>query len=97
MVAAEAKRSSILNSIPDKWRLKKVPPNSEQKDVTEYIKQFLSERELEITELDIVGVAKQTTSGAWSAVEVTEAFCHSASLAHQLVSTSPVSHGRPTS
>lgn len=84
---AEAKRDSVLNLIPEKWRIAKVPSKEEQRDVTgQYIHQFLSKREIEITETDAVGIAKQTASGSWSAVEVTEAFCHRAALAHQLVS-----------
>ncbi|KAJ5595127.1 Amidase [Penicillium hispanicum] len=84
---AEAKRESILNAIPEKWRLATpVPPASEQRDVTgDYIRQYLSVREIEITESDAVDIAAQTTSGRWTAVEVTEAFCHRAALAHQLV------------
>lgn len=90
---AAAKRQAILESIPQAWRLSKIPSIEEQRDVTgPYIQQFLSAKEVEITETDAVGIAKQTASGAWSAVEVTEAFCHRASLAHQLVGL--VSHGR---
>jgi amidase len=60
---------------------------AEQRDVTgAYIWQFLSAREIEITETDAVGIAKKTTTAAWSAVEVVEAFAHRASLAHELVS-----------
>lgn len=83
---ASTKRDSILSSIPEEWRLPadKLPSNKEQRDVTKYILQFLSEKEIEITETDIVGIADKTTSKTWSAVEVTEAFCHRASLAHQL-------------
>jgi hypothetical protein len=85
---AEKKRNAIFNSIPAKWHLEKskLPSNEQQKDVTGYIQQFLSKRELEITETDVVGIAKETSSGNWTAVEVAEAFCHRASLAHQLVS-----------
>ena len=84
---AEAKRNAILQSIPGKWKIDKIPSRQEQKDVTgPYIQQFLSQKEIEITETDAVGIASKTASGAWSAVEVTEAFCHRAALAHQLVS-----------
>ncbi|KAJ5168763.1 Amidase [Penicillium canariense] len=85
---AEAKRQSILDAIPEKWRLATpVPSATEVRDVTgSYIQQFLSKREIEITESDAVDIAAQTTTGRWSAVEVTEAFCHRAALAHQLVS-----------
>lgn len=82
----EAKRLSILNAVPPKWRLETpVPPATELRDVTGgYIQQFLSKREIEITESDAVAIAAETTTGRWSAVEVTEAFCHRAALAHQL-------------
>ena len=84
---ANAKRQAILDSIPQKWRLERIPNVKEQRDVTgPYIQQFLSPKEIEITETDAVGIAKQTASGAWSSVDVAEAFCHRASLAHQLVS-----------
>lgn len=84
---AETKRQSILDAIPAKWRFQDpVPEPAELRDVTgPYIQQFLTPREVEITETDAVGVAEKTTSGQWSAVEVTEAFCHRAALAHQLV------------
>ncbi|KAJ5835694.1 Amidase [Penicillium robsamsonii] len=84
----KAKRQSILNAIPEKWRLKSaVPPATELRDVTgDYIRQYLTEREIEITETDAVDIVDQTSTGRWSAVEVTEAFCHRAALAHQLVS-----------
>lgn len=85
--SATAKRDAILQSIPEKWRLPKIPPVEEQKDVTgSYIQQFLEKREIEITETDAVGIAEKVAAGEWSAVEVTEAFCHRAALAHQLVS-----------
>ncbi|KAJ5548198.1 hypothetical protein N7513_005432 [Penicillium frequentans] len=83
-----AKRQATLDTIPEKWRLQDpVPPATEVPNVTgAYIQQYLSKREIEITESDAVDIAAQTTSGTWSAVEVTEAFCHRAALAHQLVS-----------
>ena len=84
---AAAKRESIFQSIPKQWRLQNpVPPASELRDVTgSYIQQCLSSREIEITETDVVEIAKRTTSGQWTAVEVTKAFCHRAAIAHQLV------------
>ncbi|KAJ5669604.1 Amidase [Penicillium macrosclerotiorum] len=83
----EAKRLSILSAIPERWRFAEpIPPAEKQRDVTgRYIQQFLTAREIEITESDAVDIAAQTTTGRWSAVEVTEAFCHRAALAHQLV------------
>ncbi|PLB55430.1 amidase [Aspergillus steynii IBT 23096] len=84
---AAAKRQSILDAIPEKWRIQSPIPTAEElRDVTgPYIQQFLTPREIEITETDALGITEKTTSGTWSAVEVTEAFCHRAALAHQLV------------
>ncbi|ESZ95607.1 hypothetical protein SBOR_4003 [Sclerotinia borealis F-4128] len=83
---AKNKRDSVNGLIPEKWRLDSIPSVTEQKDVTgDYIQQFLSTREIEITETDAVGIVEKTMSREWKAREVCEAFCHRASLAHQLV------------
>ncbi|OAP56028.1 amidase [Fonsecaea erecta] len=83
---AQKKRESILAAIPPEWRLASpLPSPAEQKDVTgPYVQQFLSPREIEITESDAVYITEQTTTGKWTAVEVVTAFCHRAALAHQL-------------
>ncbi len=49
-----------------------------------YICKFLSTEEIEITETDAVDIVEKTSLGIWTAEEVTKAFCHRASLAHQL-------------
>jgi len=83
---ATAKREAILQSIPEKWRIAKIPTAEEQKDVTgAYAQRFLDQKEIEITETDAAGIAEKVAAGEWSAVEVTGAFCHRASVAHQLV------------
>lgn len=83
---AASKRKTILDGIPQKWHLSKIPSKEEQKDVTgAYIHQFLDQKEIEITETDVVGIAEKVAAGQWTAVAVTEAFCHRAALAHQLV------------
>ena len=82
---AKAKRDNVLSLIPEPWRIQ-IPSASEQRDVTgDYVWQYLSGREKEITEIDAEGIVKKTTSGAWSAEEVARAFAHRAALAHQLV------------
>lgn len=89
-INAEAKRQSILAALPPKWRIKEnAYPPPDQRDVTgsSYIQSLLTPREIEITETDAVGITEATTTGTWSAVEVAEAFCHRAAIAHQLVST----------
>ena len=84
---AKQKLDSINALIPSSWLIP--PPISTaqaQRDVTgKYIQQFLSQREVEITETDAVGILEKTTTGQWKAQVVTEAFCHRAALAHQLV------------
>ena len=84
---AKEKRDSVNALIPKSWLLTDpVPSVKEQKDVTgKYIQQFLSPNEVTITETDAVGIVEKTTTGKWTAQKVTEAFCHRAALAHQLV------------
>ena len=84
--AATGKRDAILATIPQKWKLSNIPTSEEQKDVTQYVQQFLDKKEVDITETDAVGIAEKIAGGEWSAVDVTEAFCHRAAIAHQLVS-----------
>lgn len=84
---AKTKFASINQSIPSKWRLATIPSAEEQRDVTgDPITQSLSQREVEITETDAIQIVENTSSGRWSAQEVITAFCHRASLAHQLTS-----------
>ncbi|RFU26246.1 hypothetical protein B7463_g10088, partial [Scytalidium lignicola] len=83
---AKKRRDEVNALIPKSWYLTApLPTVEEQRDLTAYIKQFLSSRELEITETDAVGIVANTTSGRWKAREVVEAFCHRAALAHQMV------------
>ena len=84
---AKAKRDAVNGLIPEPWRIE-VPSPKDQRDVTgDYIRQFLSPREIEITETDAVGIVAHTTTGEWTAEEVAGAFAHRAALAHQLVSS----------
>jgi len=86
---AENKRCTILESIPQKWRLPQdsIPTAHEQPDITgSYLHQYLEQKEIEITESDATVIVQKMKSGEWSAVKVTEAFCHRAALAHQYVS-----------
>lgn len=87
---ARQKREAALAAIPRDWVLQAVPSPEDQRDVTgPYIQQFLSPREIEVTETDAVGLAASIAAGTWTAVEVTLAFCHRAAIAHQLVSRTP--------
>lgn len=83
---AAAKRAAILASIPKEYIIPNLPTPEQQPDVTgTFTHQYLSAREIEITETDAVGILAKTTTGAWTATEVTTAFIHRASIAHQLV------------
>ena len=84
--SAEAKRQSILDRIPKEWRITApIPSIAELRDVTPIPKQYLSEREVQITESDAEAIVNETSTGRWKAEEVTRAFAHRAALAHQLV------------
>ena len=83
---AQAKREAINESIPRSWRISSIPTAIEQRDVTgDYVHRWLTREEIEITEMDAVDIVGKTCAGIWTAEEVTRAFCHRASLAHQLV------------
>lgn len=84
---AKAKFDSIFASIPEEWRLPNAFASSEQpQDITgPFITKHLTRREIEITETSAVDIVAKTSSGLWRAEEVTKAFCHRASLAHQMV------------
>jgi len=82
---ASKKREAISAAIPSEWRLEKLPSVEEQVDVTDYVKQYFSKQELDITESSADVIAKTVAEGKWTAEEVTRAFCHRAAVAHQLV------------
>lgn len=83
---ARDKAAQVLSLIPPEWRIPNIPSAEEQRDVTgAFIRQYLQEKEIEITESDAVAIVEKTTSGQWTAVEVVKAFCHRAAIAHQLV------------
>lgn len=82
----KAKLKSIKESIPEPWRLESLPSNEQQRDVTGgFVRQYLSREEIEITEAIATTIVERTSTGQWTAEAVTRAFCHRASLAHQLV------------
>lgn len=83
---AKEKRDAIHDSIPKSWLTGPLPSAEQQRDVTgDYICRYLSRNEIDITEKDAVDIVKKTSSGEWTAEDVTRAFCHRASLAHQFV------------
>lgn len=82
----QRKRDALDALLPADFRLKHVPSVEEQKDVTQYIRQFLSTSELDITENhSAAALVDKLATGALSATNVIKAFCHRATIAHQLV------------
>ncbi|OAP53724.1 hypothetical protein AYL99_12096 [Fonsecaea erecta] len=79
-------RQRLMDSIPSKWRLQTPPPES-QTDVRSVPRDcgLLTERQLEITEQNASELMPQLLNGSLSSVEVTEAFCARAAIAHQCV------------
>lgn len=83
---AKAKLNSINHSIPEDWRVESLPSREQQRKVTgDFIRQYLTTEEVEITETTATAILKKTSAGEWTAEGVARAFCHRASLAHQLV------------
>ncbi|KAF7917805.1 hypothetical protein BELL_1158g00010 [Botrytis elliptica] len=82
----DSKCDVLLSLIPEEWRIPlPLPPPSILPDVTGHIRQYLSSKEVEITETDAVDIVRKTSSGDWTCRAVTEAFCHRAALAHQMI------------
>ncbi|KIY00802.1 uncharacterized protein Z520_03468 [Fonsecaea multimorphosa CBS 102226] len=85
-VVASKAQADLLNSIPPKWRLPE-PVDPSVKDVRAIPRTcgLLTEKQLLITEQTASELVAQLRDGRLSSVEVTEAFCARAAIAHQCV------------
>ena len=85
---AAAKREALAEKIPPHLRIPKdqLPPES-QLNVTTWPKEsgWFTEKELEITGSSALQILGKIASKAWSAEDVTVAFCKRAAAAQQLV------------
>lgn len=82
---ASSAQQSVLNAIPEKWRLStKDPSLLDVRSVPETCG-LLTPKQLAITENTATQLLQKLRSGTWSSFEVVEAFCGRAALAHQLV------------
>ena len=83
----DAKRAEQAARIPAEWKLKQSPPE-ETRDLRPYAYKsgILSEKELEITDLDATSLIERIANGKYSAVEVVTAYCKRAAIAQQLTS-----------
>jgi len=85
---AGEKRNSLYNLIPEEWRLSESILNNPPKNSTIVPSQcgILSKLDLEITEIDnIEELANHIAHGKYSSIQVIEAYCKRAAIAHQLV------------
>ena len=85
---AAAKRAGTFAKIPEIWRLDPVDlaRAKDQIDLTgSFIQEFLTADEISITSKDSVDLVNEIRDKSLSAVQVTEAFCKRAAIAHQIV------------
>lgn len=86
---AEAKRASLIKSIPKEWMIpKEIFPSETQLDVMSFPKNsgFFTGQELEITSTRIPALLEKIHNQSWTSEDVAKAFCKRAAVAHQLVS-----------
>ncbi|KAI0384934.1 amidase signature domain-containing protein [Hypomontagnella monticulosa] len=84
---AAAKRVDTLNKIPPDWRLSQaqIAEAKKQRDITgPFIQQYLEPNEISIITKDSVDIVEEVKEGNLSAVQVTNAFCKTAAIAHQI-------------
>ncbi|CAF0937800.1 unnamed protein product [Adineta steineri] len=85
---ARQKRTALHDLIPQEWKLSESIIKDPPKNLTIVPSQcgILSTLDLEITEIDnIEELAQQIARGKYSAIQVTQAYCKRAAIAHQLV------------
>jgi len=89
--AAKAKVEAIKALVPANWILsdENLKDAKAKRQLTgNYINQWLDVKEVEIINLDSKSLVERLRAGILTALEVTEAYCHTAAIAYQIVSTS---------
>lgn len=86
--SVDKKRKELAALIPEKWRIpsNQLPAES-QRSVTSFFENsgLLTTEELVITKLTVQELTQKIALGQYTAVEVCQAYCHRAAIAHQLV------------
>lgn len=85
---AEAKRISILDSIPNEWRLDSpiIADASRQRTLAgSYMDSLLDEDTRVLTALDSSAIVEQVSKGLVTSVEIIRAFAKRTAIAHQIV------------
>ena len=86
---AAAKRASTYHKIPEHWRLdpSEIERASQQRNLTgSFIEKYLSTEEILITRKDTITILEALRTRTYSSLQVVEAFCKRAAIAHQIVS-----------
>jgi amidase len=86
--SVDKKRKALATLIPEQWRIPTNQlPTESIRSVVSFIEKssLLTTEELTITELTVQELAQQIASGKYTAVQVCQAYCHRAAIAHQLV------------
>ncbi|SJM87688.1 related to general amidase [Zygosaccharomyces bailii] len=85
---AERKKAARCTKFVKEWIVPQEKlPGEEIRDVLDWPinSGFLSSNEIEITECDLPAISKNIKARKWTAFQVASAYCHRASIAHQLV------------
>ena len=79
-------QKGVLDAVPEKWRIdaRQFKKSNDARGIPE-ASGLLTRKQLEITSQDASSLLPKIHAGQLSAVEVTEAFCARAAIAHQMV------------
>ncbi|KAK2867973.1 hypothetical protein FQN49_003291 [Arthroderma sp. PD_2] len=86
---AASKRAVTLAKIPEEWRLteEQIKDAKSQRQLAgAYFQGFLTDEEKEITSEQSTGIVDKVKNKEYSAVQVTQAYCKAAAVAHQITS-----------
>jgi amidase len=86
--SVDKKRKALASLIPEQWHIptSQLPAQSQLSVISFFEKDgLLTDEELTITELTVQELAQKIASGKYTAVQVCQAYCHRAAIAHQLV------------
>lgn len=84
----EKKRKALATLIPEQWRIpdNQLPPET-QRSFVSFLEQnnLLTSEELTITNMTVQELVQKIATGEFTSVQVCQAYCHRAAIAHQLV------------
>lgn len=96
---AKAKVAETNSKIPNEWRLSQssLDQAKQMKKLSgPFIESFLNDEELVIIRNDSTLLVERVKTGGYTALQVAQAFCKTAAIAHQIVSIASHYHVAPT-